>query len=439
MLFYEYLVLLRYSLKFESQSHLLNAILDIVPNCSKKCLFFVNRVFNGKKAIPVKTVEQMKRWYLSNPDEFKKDFMNNVLIGFATDEKREWLIKELKKRINGEQKDKDNKKINAILSIDEESDDEDALKNALYAIFTYLLFNRNEKKLNKSSKPNKHNATPIYLPNRTKDIKISENLEVNLNVYHYTTTSSEDSRENYKTLNCDLVLFAKYLSNKALTLEKLENRDNKIIIEGYETSEKDESGGKKDYKLGIINQEDRIKVRIAFGKSDINSYFKSKKNWNGESVMEKADTAISGGGWKGLAYLKNNNIVSYIDYRIIEGYSENFSVTSKKLKEEAESMLLGHINPKPAQSDDLLPTDVLELGFFISLQEYQKKGLISSLLRCFMLLFPHNAIVVCTWEFNDDMIRLLKSFGFQELTRVPDRVDNSNSIYFIRKPFLPLP
>lgn len=105
--------------------------------------------------------------------------------------------------------------------------------------------------------------------------------------------------------------------------------------------------------------------------------FKAKVSWKGFSIDQLVDCGLRKGKWLAYGYYDSDEIIAYLDYK--------FRVDKR-----------------------------IELGTIIIDDVYRKKGLATSLIYLFRLMFPTLRLTSGTYEENDGMIHTFEKTGFEE-------------------------
>lgn len=135
--------------------------------------------------------------------------------------------------------------------------------------------------------------------------------------------------------------------------------------------------------------------------------FRPKISWHGRTIDKLVENGLMCGKWLAYGYYSEGKLIAYLDY---------------KFRTDME----------------------IELGATIVDPGYRNRGLSSSLIFYFLLMFPSLCFAAGTYEENDPMIQTLKKTGFEEhiygrsgSNKKKDRVgiDNSTeactySVYF---------
>lgn len=127
------------------------------------------------------------------------------------------------------------------------------------------------------------------------------------------------------------------------------------------------------------------------------AYFLPKRSWR-KPLHEMAYEGLVSQKWTGIGLFTNQKeLVAYLDY-----------------KRESDAWI--------------------EIGICLTIEKYRNQGYMQTLFRFLFDTYPNCSFRICTYEKNAAMIQCIKNSGFQEEHRVVnDRIDGTNTIYYVRK------
>jgi GNAT superfamily N-acetyltransferase len=176
------------------------------------------------------------------------------------------------------------------------------------------------------------------------------------------------------------------LFNDSLIIKNIEINKNEVILNTEPC----------EFVLSYVS--DRIYNDIFNALKNISDEFLPKMTWD-KTIYQMAVDGLKSGKWTGIAYFNNDLPISYMDFK--------------------------------KRTDGFI-----EIGIMYTDTDYRGLGLASSLIRWLILLFPQNDIVTGTYENNSAMRKCFENIGFDEVNRITDRIDGTDSIYYRKNKIL---
>lgn len=148
---------------------------------------------------------------------------------------------------------------------------------------------------------------------------------------------------------------------------------------------------KESYKLIRVNKRHCKKVKDLANKVT----FLCRVTWK-RPVDEMVSDRAKGKKYQSFGFMDKDKLISYIDYRV----------------------------------DD----NVVKIGFCITDPDYQRQGLMSTLVDYVLSEHSDKSFVIETYEGNSSMISLIEKYNFKLKGKKKDRVDDTNTLrYFLKK------